>query len=228
MDFFRFPHTSHLAWLGVGAPRDDKVLDRVEADRFLDGEVVVEEKVDGANLGISVDENLRLRFQMRGQYLTEPYTGQFSRLSSWVESKTDALALELSRGLILFGEWCATRHSLEYDRLPDWFLVFDVYDRNAQQFWSTERRDLLAAKLDLFVVPNVSRGRVQLLDLKTKTLECASSLRSGAMEGIVIRREDREWTSERAKLVRPEFSQSIEEHWSRKGIQWNRLVGAYA
>ena len=25
-DFFRFPHTPHLAWLGEGSPRDDKVL----------------------------------------------------------------------------------------------------------------------------------------------------------------------------------------------------------
>ncbi|NLZ78249.1 MAG: DNA ligase, partial [Gammaproteobacteria bacterium] len=26
-DFFRFPHTPHIDWLGEGMPRDDKVLD---------------------------------------------------------------------------------------------------------------------------------------------------------------------------------------------------------
>ncbi|MGV3590570.1 MAG: DNA ligase, partial [Gammaproteobacteria bacterium] len=25
-EFFRFPHTPHIAWLGAGMPRDDKVL----------------------------------------------------------------------------------------------------------------------------------------------------------------------------------------------------------
>ena len=50
-DFFRFPHTPHLAWLGQGAPRDDKVLTPAEARALLTDAVVVEEKLDGANLG---------------------------------------------------------------------------------------------------------------------------------------------------------------------------------
>ena len=52
--FFRFPTTPHLAWLGGGAtPREDKVLTPTEAAELLAGEVVVEEKLDGANLGWS-------------------------------------------------------------------------------------------------------------------------------------------------------------------------------
>jgi hypothetical protein len=62
-DFFRFPHTPHLAWLGEGSPRVDKVLSSREAADLLAGEVVVEEKLDGANLGISVSENGALRVQ---------------------------------------------------------------------------------------------------------------------------------------------------------------------
>ena len=53
-DFFRFPHTPHIAWLATGAPRDDKVLSPDEAHELLAGEVVLEEKLDGANLGFSV------------------------------------------------------------------------------------------------------------------------------------------------------------------------------
>ena len=54
-EFFRFPHTPHVAWLGHGLPRDDKVMSALEAEAFLAHPVVVEEKVDGANLGFSVD-----------------------------------------------------------------------------------------------------------------------------------------------------------------------------
>lgn len=50
-EFFRFPHTPHLAWLGKGESRDDKVLSQAEAKAFLAGPVLLEEKVDGANLG---------------------------------------------------------------------------------------------------------------------------------------------------------------------------------
>jgi len=40
--FFRFPHTPHLAWLGRGTPRDDKVLSPADAAGLLAGDVVIE------------------------------------------------------------------------------------------------------------------------------------------------------------------------------------------
>lgn len=43
------------------------------------------------------------------------------------------------------------------------------------------------------------------------------------MEGIVIRRDSEHWNEQRAKLVRAEFVQSIEEHWSRRPLEWNRV-----
>jgi hypothetical protein len=45
-DFFLFPHTHHVVWLGEDAPRDDKVLTPTEAKSLLASEVVVEEKVN--------------------------------------------------------------------------------------------------------------------------------------------------------------------------------------
>jgi len=64
-DFFRFPHTPHIVWLGNGIPRDDKVLSPQEADTLLLYEVIVEEKLDGANLGISVSQEGYVRAQNR-------------------------------------------------------------------------------------------------------------------------------------------------------------------
>ena len=79
--FLRFPHTPHLAWLGEGAPpRDDKVLSKIDREALLSHDVVVEEKLDGANLGISVGPDGNLRVQNRRQYLKPPYQGQFVRL----------------------------------------------------------------------------------------------------------------------------------------------------
>jgi hypothetical protein len=63
MLFFRFPHTLHIAWLGKGQPRDDKVLPRAEAEALLAGVVVLEEKVDGANLGFSLGDDAEVRVQ---------------------------------------------------------------------------------------------------------------------------------------------------------------------
>ena len=72
-DFFRFPHTPHIAWLAAGVPRDDKLLSPAEATELLAGEVVLEEKLDGANLGFSVSPEGQVRAQNRGQYLAPPF-----------------------------------------------------------------------------------------------------------------------------------------------------------
>ena len=82
--FFRFPQTAHIAWLGSQDLRDDKLLTPAEVEELLDGEVLVEEKVDGANIGFSLDPSGELRVQNRGSYLQRPFHGQFSRLGSWL------------------------------------------------------------------------------------------------------------------------------------------------
>ena len=151
--FFRFPHTPHLAWLGDGEPRDDKVLSLDEMRKILMGEVVVEEKLDGANLGFSVSADGRIQAQNRSHYIVPPYAGQFGRLRSWVPAHGEPLIEALGSNLIAFGEWCAARHSLTYQQLPDWWLLFDIYDRSEQRFWSTARRDIWASSLGVATVP---------------------------------------------------------------------------
>ncbi|UJP04955.1 MAG: RNA ligase family protein [Nitrosomonas sp.] len=59
--FFRFPHTPHIAWLGQSKPLDGKVLSPAEVKALLASDVVVEEKLDGANLGLSLTTDGKLR-----------------------------------------------------------------------------------------------------------------------------------------------------------------------
>ena len=222
-DFFRFPHTPHLAWLGEGSPRDDKVLSPNEVTALLAGDVVVEEKLDGANVGLSLAPDGRLRAQNRGQYLAEPHAGQFARLTSWLAQHGDALRSALTPNLILFGEWCAARHSLDYVTLPDWFLLFDVYDRIADRFWSSSRRNALASGAGLVTVPQLLHGKATVQTLKQLVTDTASRYRTGALEGVVIRRESVDWCEARAKLVRPDFTQAIDTHWRKRALEWNRI-----
>ncbi len=223
-DFYRFPHTPHITWLAGGCPRDDKVLSIEEASELLSSNVVLEEKLDGANVGLSVSEDGVLCVQNRGQYLTPPYRGQFARLGSWLAEHEDRLFDALGADLIAFGEWCAARHSLDYKALPDWWLLFDVYDRQSGAFWSTIRRNTWAQEYALITVRRVLAGSVTLVQLQKMVMEEGSSFRDGAMEGLVIRQEDANWLTQRAKLVRPDFTQAITGHWSKKALEWNRLT----
>lgn len=222
-ELFRFPHTPHLAWLGEGQPRDDKVLAPDEVDALLAHELVVEEKVDGANLGFSVDERGTLRAQNRGTYLERDHLPpQFKPLARWLTPREDDLATSLYPSLMLFGEWCYAVHSVQYERLPDWFLGFDVYDRDEGVFWSAERRDALLDELGIARIPHVASGRFDLAGLRQ--LLGPSRVGDGPAEGIYVRREAEGQLVARAKLVRPEFVQAIDEHWSRRALRTNALA----
>jgi len=221
-DFFRFPHTPHLAWLGAATPREDKLLPTGELSSLLEQEFVVEEKIDGANLGISTDEAGELRVQNRGSWLSpDTCHPQFRSLWSWLGPKRSDLENALGSNLMLFGEWCVAVHTVEYNALPDWFLGFDVFERSSGRFWSTIRRDALLNKLGLRHVPLLGRGIFGVDELRA--LMDTSRVGSSAMEGVYVRAESSMWLRSRAKLVRPEFAQGIDTHWSHGTMHRNCL-----
>ena len=220
--FFKYPHTPHLLWLGNTTCREDKVFSREEARAFLEFEVTVEEKVDGSNIGFSVDESGVLRVQNRGHYLTRGAHPQFQPLWPWIETRRFALIEALQPGLMLFGEWCFALHSVPYNRLPDWFLGFDIYDVARDRFWSSDRRNRWLNALGLTPVPRLVQGRLSKDQLIS--LIGTSRLSEGPMEGIYLRHDQGDWLEERAKIVRPGFVQGIGKHWSGESLEKNALA----
>lgn len=76
-------------------------------------------------------------------------------------------------------------------------------------------------KIGISQVPLIDQGNFSLEELKN--LLSISRLSDTPAEGIYLRFDEGDWLGQRAKLVRPEFIQSIEEHWSRRRIKPNRL-----
>lgn len=220
-DFFKFPSTPHLCLLGDIKIRGDKIMSDFEREDFLRHEIFVEEKVDGANLGISFDAAGNIRAQNRGSYLHFPNAGQWKKLVEWLAPRTDVLFEQLSNRYILFGEWCYARHSVEYNQLPDWFLGFDIYDKHATHFLSSNRRDNIFRSIGICQVPKVDQGNFTIPELSNLLSE--SQLSNTPMEGLYLRYDQGDWLAMRAKLVRPTFIQSVEQHWSRSGIKPNKL-----
>ena len=220
--FFKFPHTPHLIWLASMPCREDKVLSPAEAQSFLDGDITVEEKVDGSNIGFSVDESGALQVQSRGNFLTRGSHPQFQPLWPWIDTRRFALIEALRPGLMLFGEWCFALHSVPYNRLPDWFLGFDVYDCTESRFWSVDRRDRWLVDLGLARVPCLARGRFLMEQLRS--LIGTSQLSGEPMEGIYLRCDRGDWLERRAKIVRAEFAEGIVKHWSEESLEKNSLA----
>ena len=220
-DFFKFPSTRHLAMLDGVDIRDDKVLSESERDEFLLHELVIEEKIDGANLGISFDSEGNIQAQNRGAYLHLPASGQWKKIINWLEPRTDELFEHLSEHFILFGEWCYAQHSVFYDRLPDWFLGFDIYDKRFCRFLASEHRGVLLRKMRIAQVPVVACGHFAYPEIIE--LLSTSKFSDQPAEGLYLRFDQGNWLAQRAKLVRPAFIQSMEQHWSRTAIKPNRL-----
>lgn len=221
-DFYKFPPTPHLALLGAAVVRRDKVMSEEERKQFLQHELVVEEKVDGANLGVSFDPSGSIRAQNRGAYLRGPYFDQWKKLPEWLNSRSEVLFEGLVDRYILFGEWCYAQHSVFYDRLPDWFLGFDIYDKVKRRFLSVERRNIMLRDLEICAVPMICRDYFSLESLKT--LFSNSRLGDELAEGIYLRVDHGGWLRKRAKLVRPEYAQAIDEHWSLKALKPNKML----
>ena len=221
-EFFKYPSTPHLALLPGVIVRSDKLMTEEERDGFLKNTILVEEKVDGANLGLSFNERGDIFAQARGKYLDLPGSGQWKKLSDWLEPRIDSLFENLSDRYILFGEWCYAKHTIFYDSLPDWFLAFDVYDREARCFLSTSRRGCLLEKMQLEAVPILGRGRFSLSGLE-EMISRSKLANDQPAEGAYLRFDLGDLLGGRAKLVRRTFIQEIEEHWSRRKLVPNRL-----
>ena len=221
-DFFKFPSTPHLITMPGVDIRGDKVLTPAECEEFLEHELTIEEKVDGANLGISFDSDAGIRAQNRGGYLHLPESGQWRKLDEWLRARVDRLFEFLSDRYILFGEWCYARHSIHYERLPDWFLGFDVYDRELCCFSPLKHRDYLFEAMGISGVPHMTRGRFSRREIEDLLSE--SRLTDGAAEGIYLRIEGDDRLEGRAKVVRSNFIQGMGRHWRCGGLRANRLA----
>mmetsp|Transcript_53454 Transcript_53454/g.130135 ORF Transcript_53454/g.130135 Transcript_53454/m.130135 type:complete len:467 (-) Transcript_53454:1320-2720(-) len=248
----KFPRTAHLFDTGGTATTvDDLIVADVErichtlaCNPFKP--TIVEEKVDGANLGIRIIDG-EILVQNRSHYISSAEHPQFHRIQPWIEEHRSTLQGILgSENLILYGEWCVARHSILYDRLPDIFVAFDLYDIEVGRFYSRCRFHHALSGSEIPVVPTLGvlptlpgdklhhdgtsktrpgnkkgqqtkKGHSDLVNIILGLLEKSSEFRhEGTVEGVVVRQDERDWMLQRYKVVRPDFVRGCQ------GQHWTR------
>ena len=241
LTLFKFPRTPHL--LNLGAATEDDILQPTSSAfpasaLTPESQVVVTEKIDGANLGISLDSSGRILIQNRAHWVNSKTHFQFKKLDIWVEKHREALTGILGvdpifpERYILFGEWMVCVHSIKYTRLPNRFLAFDLYDRSRKVFVS---RDVLEAKLGgsgIAIVPTVMRiegrleegaGPVMPSDEELKGMvQQPSRFYDGRVEGVYVKVEKGGVVVGRGKVVRADFIAG-NEHWTRGDLELNGI-----
>ena len=134
---YKYPRTHHLE--GSRFQPGDEELDCVPFRQIAGRFIVVEEKLDGANSGISFDSDGRLFLQSRGHYLDGgARERQFALLKTWANiHQRDVVGIAADR-YVLYGEWLYAKHTVFYDALPHYFLEFDILDGKSGEFLATE------------------------------------------------------------------------------------------
>lgn len=194
LEILKYPRTPHLrgSRLQVGDQADT-----VAYEALAGRHIVVEEKLDGANVALSFGGDGSLLLQSRGHYLQIDQMGgrerQFNAYKQWAKAHESALMALLDDRFILYGEWLYAKHSLYYDALPHWFCEFDVWDRSTLQFLDTPRRHALLAGVPVVSVPVLYSGvapkRVQdLLALLAPSLARSAQWRA-VFEDQVLRQQ---------------------------------------
>ena len=107
-------------------------------------------KLIGANTRISFNNDCELLPQCRGHYLKGSGDWpEFDQFKVWGNTYKDQLFDILSDRYIMYGEWMGTFHSVFYDKLPHYFMEFDIYDKIDNTFLSTKRRNDILEKSDI-------------------------------------------------------------------------------
>jgi hypothetical protein len=232
--FTKYPRTPHL--FGSKGTDDDRHLGPKESATFVkDASLIVEEKLDGTNVGIHFLSNGRLLLQCRGHEITEGMHPQYDLFKQWTAVKQPVLEEMLQNRFILFGEWLYAKHSVHYRALPHYFFEFDIYDKEAAAFLSLERRMAMLEGTGIHTVPVVHQGPAtekQLQALIGASAFDAELVHPGEggtdnrMEGLYLRTEADGAVTGRAKIVRPEFVEKIKEstHWQHQQMVPNELA----
>ena len=230
----KFPRTRHAFDLG-GATRDDLLLPRSQWVLYCHENVTIEEKVDGANLGIYFDKDWTLLMKNRSKFICSESGLEWTGLDEWISSKRVILANILGQRYVLYGEWMFAKHSIHYTQLPDLFLAFDIYDKIAQKFVSVSVRNHLLRDSGIHIVrslPLVHLAEKSFESVLTDLLsEHKSQYYDGLLEGLVLRydespgtKDDISYLNNRCKLVRSEFRQEITDHWTKAILIKNILA----
>lgn len=208
-EYVKYPRTFHLPW-SRSRTDDDKVLNNI--DHFIGKEVIVTEKLDGENCNL-YSNHIHARSINSANHPSR----------NWVKMLHGAIAHEIPEGYRLCGENLYAKHSIFYETLPSYFLLFSIWnEKNICLSWDETVQ--WAELLNLQTVPVLYRGIFD--EEKIKSCYTKESFFGGIQEGYVIRLADSfhydDFKTSCAKFVRKNHVQTT-DHWLHQAIVPNGL-----
>jgi len=212
-DLVKFPKIYHLPWSESVDEKTDRLLTDAQVAAFEGKRVIVSEKLDGENT--SCYKNYIHARSLDGR--SHPSRG-------WVKAYHAKWGYDIPEHWRVCGENLTAKHSIRYETLPTYFLMFGIYnERNECLSW--DDTITYGGLLGLTTVPVLYDG---VFDEKW-VMACytGQSVYGPTQEGYVIRLADKiQWANHRTsfgKFVRKNHVQTA-HNWMNRAIEMNGLA----
>lgn len=159
---------------------------------FNTDNLVITEKMDGANFRFEFDDEGKLIFGSRNVKLgNETDNTQFKGTVEYIKDKIKNDNYSALKELVFFGE-SMTKHSLEYDweNTPK-FIGFDIWDKDKKEFLPYRKVKHIYNSLDIKTVPLIEKTKPDYKEMENYNIP-DSKYRDGIAEGVVFKNYDKE------------------------------------
>ena len=96
------------------------------------------------------------------------------------------------------------KHSIEYNKLPDWFIAYDIWSVNDEKFLSPIMVDQILSQTSIKYIKPIETTINSVQDIISLS-EMESSYRDGIVEGIVIKTSNGDFLNQSWKVVNNKF-----------------------
>lgn len=208
MKRYKYPRTYHFPF-SPGATVDDKIFNDYEK-YFENKRVAITEKMDGENTTVYKDF-----------CHARSIDSKHKEYHSWLLNYIKSFQYKLKDNERICGEYLFAKHSIHYEKLPSYFLVFSIWEDDKCLSW----KDTITRceELNLITVPSYYEGEYNFEELQ----KWIDTVVINGGEGVVMRLSDsfsyNNFSTSLVKYVRANHVQT-NKHWSNQMIIKNGLI----
>lgn len=177
---------------------------------LLSSIVEITEKTDGANVAVYKDPNGKTFFQKRGSHLDNDHE-QYVFFNNWIKTYYQKIK-GLPNNKVYYMELMRCKHSIYYDKLEDWAIMFKIWDLERKRFLSYIEMKAYCDTYKLTCSNLIYTGNIKN-ELELESYVPKKSKWGNMAEGIVVFNPEKNILG---KIVKPEFKKLIDKFWRNK------------
>ena len=195
-----------------------------DIEELLSCEIVIDEKFDGSIVSFTREGTDIVAYGRRNEIMRNGILTNRNKayilLDDWYWKHEENLK-QIPCGYTIFGEWLYAKHTIFYDKLPDYWMCFDIFNGKEFMYFLSDEYWDISEKINLWMLPRLEIGMFSINGLK-RVAQKKESVYGSRMEGYVAKNYEKQIFM---KFVNHEFDIDLEEngHWLKQPLEINKL-----